>query len=290
MSLSFVPGGDAPPGTLLSLFAPGPGPLATVSGDAQHWGGATADYTVVAWHAEDAEDIVTVARQAYRELRERLQALGYTRLLRTWTFFDRINEGRGDAERYRQFCVGRAAGLDGFPGHPAATVIGSHRPGFWLWALAGRVPGIAVENPRQVPAWAYPQDYGPQSPGFTRGLWLPASGLLLVSGTSSVVGHATAHPYDADAQLAETCRNLEALVAQAQTHGAGTLAPVGLRVYVRRREDLERIGRAVEQAFAGVPAAVHLGDVCRRDLMVELEAVYAGGEVFTRATASRQPA
>ena len=43
-----------------------------------------------------------------------------------WNYLDAINEGDGDAERYRQFCVGRARGLGRPNGKrlPAATAIG----------------------------------------------------------------------------------------------------------------------------------------------------------------------
>jgi chorismate lyase / 3-hydroxybenzoate synthase len=290
MALRLQCGGTAPPDTLLSLFAPGTCPLTTVAEHPQHWLGAADDVAVEVWQADEAEDIAAVARQAYAELRERLLRRGYPQLLRTWTYFDRINEGLGDAERYRQFCIGRAAGLNGHQGHPAATVIGSHRPGFWLWAIAGRQAGVAVENPRQIPAWAYPQTYGPQSPGFTRALWLESSGLLLVSGTSSVVGHATAHPNDLPSQFAETRRNLGALVERAQTLAQGPLHPVALRIYVRRLDDVERVRQAIASWLPELPASIQIGDVCRRDLTLEIEAVYAAGADFTRATASRQPA
>ena len=41
-------------------------------------------------------------------------AVGFPHLLRMWNYLDAINEGAGDLERYRQFCVGRAP-------RPAAT-------------------------------------------------------------------------------------------------------------------------------------------------------------------------
>jgi chorismate lyase/3-hydroxybenzoate synthase len=291
MTLRFSLGGPPPADTLLSLFRPGECPLTTVAEHPQHWRGDEADYAAEVWHAEQAEDIAGVARQAYAELRERLLRRGYPQLLRTWTYFDRINEGLGDAERYRQFCIGRAAGLKGYQGYPAATVIGSQGPGFWLWALAGRQAGVAVENPRQIPAYIYPQAYGPQSPGFTRALWLASSGLLLVSGTSSVVGHATAHPNDLPSQFAETRRNLGALIERAQRLAEVALKPVALRVYVRRVDDVARVREALQRWLPALPASIQIGDVCRRDLTLEMEAVYAvAGADLTRATASSQPA
>ena len=90
---------------------------------------------------------------------------------------DAINEGEGDAERYRQFCVGRALGL-GSPKEqalPAATAIGRQQQThqlqvFWVAARAG---GTAIENPRQVSAYHYPREHGPVSPSFSRAMVAP---------------------------------------------------------------------------------------------------------------------
>src|SRR3546814_7354125 len=64
-----------------------------------------------------------------------------------------------------------------------------------VYWLAARTPGTPVENPRQVSAYRYPRQYGPQQPSFARAMLPPPGSAmpLLLSGTASVVGHATAH-------------------------------------------------------------------------------------------------
>ncbi len=276
MALDLLCGADIPAARLLSLFGDDH-PLASPVGLPDHWCGPAGEYAVEAWQVDEAEDIRSVARTAYAAVVARLQQRGFPALLRTWTYFDRINEGEGDAERYRQFCIGRAEGLGNSERFPAATVIGSRRPGLWLWVLAGRRAGLPVENPRQVPAWQYPRIYGPQSPGFARALWLPAAQRLLVSGTSSVVGHLTAHPFDAPAQLAETHRNLQALVAEAQSRFDVALAPISLRLYVRDTVGAEALLERCRREYPGTPWGLHIGDVCRADLTVEIEGVFGPG-------------
>lgn len=234
-------------------------------------------YLFAGFHLPQAPDMRAAAEQGYTRIRAAMESLEFPHLLRTWNFFDRINHGAGDQERYREFCVGRAAALGELSGGPlpAATVIGTQRPGFWLWALAGREPGVAIENPRQTPAWRYPRDYGPQSPRFTRALWLPHPGLLLVSGTAAVVGHETRHPGDASAQLDETWENLQSLLAEArQQSGARSLAPICQRLYVREPVQLRRL-HAGWQVRTPAPVLGVQGDICRADLMLEVEAVYA---------------
>lgn len=226
------------------------------------------------------QDMERAAFLGYRRLQERLREQGFPQLLRTWNYFSEVTAGDGDAERYRRFCVGRFEALyaPGFEqGLPAATVIGSFAPGFELAFLAARRPGIAVENPRQVSAYRYPREYSPRAPSFARATLF--NRLLLVSGTASVVGHATQHPYDAPAQLRETVANLRALLAhaQAQHFAADTIRwqPRALRLYVR---DARQAGSLQQQALAllgaDTPLAVLHGEICRRDLEVEIEGVF----------------
>src|SRR3546814_18388385 len=74
-------------------------------------------------------------------------------LLRVWHYLDAITFGDGDAERYREFCVGRARGLGDFAPHalPAATAIGGCDAArvLQVYRLPARTPRLPVENPRQ---------------------------------------------------------------------------------------------------------------------------------------------
>ena len=104
--------------------------------------------------------------------------------------------------------------------------------------------------------------------------------LLLVSGTASVVGHATQHPYDAPAQLRETVENLRALLAEAQRqHFAAEPAlrwqPRALRLYVRDAAQAASL-RALAESLLGTPLPLSVlhGEICRRDLEVEIEGVF----------------
>lgn len=230
---------------------------------------------------ERAGDMDRAAHLAYRRLSELLREQGMPHCLRTWNYFHDVTAGDGDDERYRRFCVGRYEALaePGFEQSlPAATVIGSFVPGFTLAFLAGRQPGIPVENPRQVSAWRYPREYSPRSPSFSRALLFGRQ--LLVSGTASVVGHATQHPFDASAQLQETHANIGALLAHAQqTHFADEPGfrwqPRTLRLYVRNAALADAL-RAQAEALFGAPLPLVLlhGEICRRDLEVEIEGVF----------------
>jgi chorismate lyase/3-hydroxybenzoate synthase len=107
-------------------------------------------------------DIRAAAEHAYASLRRQTAGLGYPHLLRIWNYIDDITLGDGDDERYKRFCIGRAAGL-GEDFHattlPAATAIGRVRPNgrLQVYWLASRTPGTPLENPRQVSAYRYPR-------------------------------------------------------------------------------------------------------------------------------------
>lgn len=226
-------------------------------------------------------DIERAAFDAYARVREFVSSSEYPYLLRMWNYFDRLNEGEGDEERYRRFCVGRHRAIAS-PGFeftlPAATVIGSSVAGLCVSFLAGREGGSQIENPRQTSAFRYPRDYGPISPSFSRATRVGRT--LLVSGTAAVVGHATQHPGHAPAQLDEIVANLRALLDRAtQDLGpiAGTWRAQALRLYLRHEQDAgtlpERLRAALDMP-AKVPLAVLRGDISRADLMLEVEGVW----------------
>jgi len=241
---------------------------------------------VVLEQSESGGDIAGAAQRIYADLIAQVRGSSHPYLLRIWNYLGAINVGDGDTERYRRFCVGRAAAVDAAFNDPppAATAIGNAADAGTLQviALCSRTPAIALENPRQTPAWSYPRDYGPVAPGFSRGALLGAgtsSPRVLASGTASIVGHVSQHVGDVAEQLRESLRNLEALLAVGNERSGRVFALDGceaLRVYLRHAGDLP-VAQAVIEA-SGLPRERVLymrGDVCRRELDVELEGVLA---------------
>ena len=135
-----------------------------------------------------------------------------------------------------------------------------------------------IENPRQTSAYHYPPKFGRHSPIFSRACVLNESAgtSLFVSGTASIVGHETIHQGDVGAQTRETMANISALLEEAnRVAGPARYSLEGLKfkVYVRQPSDFHAIEGALAGSLRPSAAVVYLqADVCREDLLVEIEA------------------
>ncbi|MBI2307332.1 MAG: hypothetical protein HYU78_08515 [Rhodocyclales bacterium] len=234
-----------------------------------------------------ASPLQRATEDAYRRLFRLLDAEGFPQLWRVWNYFPGINAESpeyGGLERYRQFNVGRqdaflASGRLTGGAVPAACALGVRQGPLSIAFMAGRELAVPLENPRQVSAWDYPQDYGPRSPTFARGalVRLPAQELLFISGTASIVGHQTVHPGDVAGQTRESLANIAAVLGEANRAGDGeayTLAGLDYRVYIRRAEDFATVRGELQPLLGERATAVYVqADICRADLLVEIEAV-----------------
>ncbi|MEM1434011.1 MAG: pteridine-dependent deoxygenase like protein [Pseudomonadota bacterium] len=242
----------------------------------------TPDYLLALSVTEPAPaDLHATSRIEYQRLLTAIHRHGYTTPVRFWNYIPDINRGAADAELYKQFCWGRAEAFDEIEmALPAATGIGSFDGRLRIAVLASR-PGLKlthVENPRQIAAYRYPRQYGPRSPSFARATFVGDShhGLLLVSGTASIVDHETRHEGDFVAQVEETRRNIDALLDAAlqRVDGVRDFEPQAVRFYLRDAGSLAQAESSYARSFDGFPAAAFFqGEICRRGLAMEVEMV-----------------
>jgi len=228
-----------------------------------------------------AQALQALAALAYRRLLATAHALGYPHFLRIWNYFPDINHECGGLERYRAFCAGRheilAAEWTAFETQlPAASAIGTDGFGLRVYALAARAAGIPIENPRQVSAFRYPPQYGQRSPSFARATlkaWSKSCEHLYVSGTASIVGHASQHE-TLWPQLEETLANLEALLTAANRRTHTPLQWALLKIYVRSTLDPAPLRARIAQVCGSmVPLLFLQGAICRQELLLEIEGV-----------------
>jgi chorismate lyase / 3-hydroxybenzoate synthase len=267
-----------------------PGPVSSDSADALSWrrrGDLLFGVVELDESALDAgpgpSRLQLAAEQAYRQLFALLDRQGLPHLWRVWNYLPDIHGQEGGLERYRQFNLGRARGFESAARSvvgrvPAACALGVREGPLSVAFLAGPTAGLPIENPRQVSAFDYPRRYGPRSPTFSRAALVhpPGQEWLFISGTASIVGHSTVHPGDVRAQCRETMDNLEVVIAQANA-SRRAVQPFGLdgldlRVYVRHAQDFDVVHEVLRQRCPTASVQWVQADVCRADLLVEVEA------------------
>ncbi len=232
----------------------------------------------------DADALLRATDIAYQEIFEVLEETEHRYLIRIWNYLPEINREAGGDERYRHFNSARRLAFrnSGRPivgTVPAASALGSPAGSpISIYFLAARQPPKMIENPRQTSAYHYPPKFGRHSPIFSRACVLSESTgtNLFVSGTSSIVGHETIHQGDVAAQTRETMANIDALLQEAnRVIGSARYSLDGLKfkVYVRQPSDLAAIeGALAGSLHPGAPIVYLKADVCREDLLVEIEA------------------
>jgi len=223
---------------------------------------------------------------------------GFESVVRTWFYLGAITGRERRTQRYKELNRARAdfyRPIRFFPemlqesgsrgAYPASTGIGTAGTGLVLacTALQTRRQDVfllPLENPQQTPAYDYHARYSPQSPKFSRALALvtPRYTMTWVSGTASIVDSESQHPADIEKQTQQTIDNIQKLIGPENFRGRG-VAGTGsslqemakLRVYIKRHEDYAKCRKVCERRFGAVPTIYAVADVCRPELLVEIE-------------------
>lgn len=229
----------------------------------------------------DSAPLQAASQSAYEQIFAVLESHDFPFVLRFWNYMADINGVSHGLERYRQFNLGRQQAFSAKQKEragnvPAACALGTSGGPLTIAFLAGRTPSLPIENPRQISAYDYPLQYGPRSPLFSRAsvASLADTSVLFLSGTASIVGHETLHADDVAAQTEESITNVEAVLNEAcrKTSKQFELASLDYIVYVRHPYDLPTIKAILQRRIGpGLKAAYVQADICRSDLLVEIE-------------------
>lgn len=237
----------------------------------------------------EAGALLRATETAYQEIFGVLRATQHRHLIRIWNYLPEINREADGDERYRVFnsarqLAFRKSGQATVGTVPAASALGSPSGSpISIYFLAARQAPKMIENPRQTSAYHYPPKFGRHSPIFSRACVMQGSvgTNLFVSGTASIVGHETIHRGDVRAQTRETVANISALLDQVNRAVGSVryeLDGLKFKVYVRQPSDLDAIERTLSDSLRPSTPIVYLqADVCREDLLVEIEATGESG-------------
>jgi len=204
------------------------------------------------------------------------EGFSFADVARTWFYLDGILDWYGDFNGARNAFF-RSAGLasDGTSSIPASTGIGGCNARGGCCALdlvavqaasPARLEKRRLHNPRQNEATQYGSAFARACELTTRD-----ARYVFVSGTAAIDEHgATVHVGDFEAQARYTLDAVEALL-----EGAGArLADVGqATAFLKRRSDAPAFERLVgRRGIEAVPLVRTLADVCRPELLFELDA------------------
>lgn len=231
-------------------------------------------FTSICLNADECNDLVTNTYDAYHQLLSFIKQTEHHHLLRFWNYVPAINEGQGDNENYKLFCTGRLKAFGELDvknaAFPAATAIGHRTTGMTIYGISSVFKGRHHANKKQQNAYQYPREYGLCSPSFARATSLdyPDGRLLFISGTASILGHKTFHEGNLAAQLQVTKDNIMHLLDDT---GFTVESMQTMKVYLRYSSDLAEAQAILERDFPGVMKLMTVADICRSDLLVEIE-------------------
>lgn len=247
----------------------------------------TGDWLLGAASVPIAEGLEPASHRLYGDI---LRATAGLHLARIWNYVPAINEpGPGGLENYRLFCRARSLAFEQHHGPgfesllPSASAVGTKSDRVTVVFAASARPPRHVENPLQVSAYAYPGEYGPRAPSFARATIVPGTeqGVVFISGTAAIRGHLTVAPGQLLPQLACTCENLREISSACGLGpdlGRGRAATRHFKVYLRHAADQPRVAAVLaETLLTGSDGVSYLhADMCRADLLVEIEATLRG--------------
>lgn len=239
---------------------------------------------------------------AFTQMREMLAGANvrFDQIIRTWLYLGDIVGPEGETQRYKELNRARSDYYENVrflakhlpPGvtetvYPASTGIGTDNRDVIMSCLAlstkrDDIVARPLENPLQTSAFDYMACYGPKSPKFSRAMALTTGDCtaVFVSGTASITQSESQHIEDIEAQTNQTLDNIAALISESNLdrHGlpgrGATLRNMALaRVYVKRQADFEKTRNVCQQRLGEMPVIYTVADVCRPELLVEIEGI-----------------
>ncbi len=168
-------------------------------------------------------------------------------------------------------------------GYPSATGIGTRNGNFNLDFIAvqssASIQKFGLSNPKQQDAYKYDQVYlvgdttsgqTKKTPLFERAKLLKTEEetLIFISGTASIIGQETIGIGDVRHQTEMTINNMLELIP---TLNGQSIRFTYLRAYIKYLDDFLSVRRICENRFPDVSISYLQADVCRKNLLVEIE-------------------
>ncbi len=210
-------------------------------------------------------------------------------IVRQWNYIGDITKYSRDGQNYQIFNDDRSEfykGVQWPKGYPAATGIGCMGDGYVISFIAAKQgKNIAInpiDNPNQIAAHNYSADVLEGSEALTTPKFERAKTLRLgnkltcfASGTAAINGEISLGLSDINQQTRLTLEHLDTLLEQASKleKVENKFRYTSLRAYIKNVEDVDMVKSIIEETYPNTHCLYLLGDVCREELLVEIEGI-----------------
>lgn len=238
---------------------------------------------------------------AFEQLQEilREEKMEFSDIIRQWNYIEQITaeiaHNNSVSQHYQIFNDVRSKFYQRSEfgnGFPAATGIGMDKGGIIIDFIAAKFTSdsliVGLKNPVQHDAYTYSKevlaenhamtDFCQTTPKFERAkvIITPEGKWIFVSGTAAITGEVSMAQSSVELQTELTIQNILHLISleNLHTHGIGFVSEVKLqylRAYVKNKQDIPRVMDICKKHFPEIPIACVVADVCRPELLVEIE-------------------
>lgn len=248
----------------------------------------------------DHDDMLQQSATSF-ELAEQIlttEGLRFSDIVRQWNYIAQITknievDGK-TSQHYQIFNDVRSkyyGKADFENGYPAATGIGMDWGGVvidFVAASPDALQSVGIKSPVQFDAYTYSKevlaenctmsDFCRTTPKFERARLVDVCGAkwIFISGTAAIVGQESDHEHSVEHQTEMTIDNIRRLISAENIRRFGIEAASDpdinyLRVYVKYKADFEAVKQICRRHFATIPLSFVVADVCRPELLVEIE-------------------
>jgi len=249
----------------------------------------------------DFYQLVSQTFEAVKRVLEN-ENMSFKNVIRQWNYIENITTTtQSESKEYQYYQIfndiralfyGESNLHDHFP---AATGIGCNLGGFAIEIIAmdhqDTVNNISITSPVQHNAYDYSRQVlvgdslyasHKQPPLFERAKMIAQedSGIIYVSGTAAINGEVSIEQPDAAAQTEITIGNIFELLSISNLQDCGVtdelenIMPSYVRAYLKRPEDKNQVEKICKKYFGNTPLMLLQADVCRSELLVEIEAAF----------------
>jgi hypothetical protein len=238
---------------------------------------------------DELRDILALEDMSFDDIVRQWNYIGC--ILQTLTLQQTITQNYQIFNEVRHTYYERYRKIKGFP---AATGIGKKFEGVIIDCCAFRSNNLtqvcSIESPVQRNAYEYDQQVligtpfeGHEikhAPAFERAKLIKNDYLshFFISGTASISGQNTVDAGNTHQQTVQTILNIDTLSSIQNIHNQypGCKFEVSslrfVRVYVKELHDMEAVKKICKKHYGAVPITIVQADICRDELLVELEA------------------